>query len=149
MTIRIHKKTFSNSMIFLYFCGPKHKARKVGRAVEGSGFENRHSVTAIRGSNPLLSANRCNLLITSILRRFSKITGTVLGPCLTVLSNAKNIERIKKNVYIQRLRAGSLNCPDVVSGCRFLKSPGTTSPTRRGRGIVCAKKMCCQSFNLS
>lgn len=39
--------------LFLYFCALK---RRVGRVVEGSGFENRRSVTTTRGSNPLLSA---------------------------------------------------------------------------------------------
>lgn len=40
----------------MYFCGLEKKIRKVGRVAEGSGFENRRSVTTTRGSNPLLSA---------------------------------------------------------------------------------------------
>lgn len=53
--------------LFLYFCALK---RRVGRVVEGSGFENRRSVTTTRGSNPLLSA---------------KLPQCVVGQCVAVV----------------------------------------------------------------
>lgn len=53
-----------------YFCALKK--RRVGRVVEGSGFENRRGVTISGGSNPSLSALRLIYLLTK--KRRHKMT---------------------------------------------------------------------------